>query len=146
MQILKANLLSLQSEGRITLQVPDLYIAFTQPSPSDFINVPDDWLHYINHRNEPAVGKRLGFLYFTSVGYDHYKTQIKQAFLNSQCCRGTWQEFEQYAQEHFQNVAAKKHAAIIEASYKLNAAKQLGKNRSINYWNNLLQELQQFVV
>jgi hypothetical protein len=100
MKIPKESLFSLMQEGYITLQIPQ----FTIGNPGKIYDYPDEWFSIINSRQRPARGKETGFLYFSLKGWKANKDKIKKAFNSSSNPRGTWQEFEKYVNNHFNDL------------------------------------------
>lgn len=98
MRISKSAIYCLASEGRITLQIPTLYIG---KLPNDVVDLPDNWFCQMRYPRRPCVGREQGFLYLTKKGWDANKKDIKKAFMASQYKRGTWQDFEDYVKQHF---------------------------------------------
>jgi len=97
-QISKSALTCHAAEGRMTLQIPEMWIG---SGPTDLVQLPDDWFCYLK-RNRFAVGQESGYLHFTRAGYVANKAKLKRAF---KATRGhTWKDFEQYVVQHFQEV------------------------------------------
>jgi len=116
----KGIITSLASEGYLTLQVPqyDIIIKEGRAFAQSLTNAegveehPDHWFIWLkNHR--PAVGRETGFLILTREGWEANKEKIKEAF---QASRGTWQEFEQHAEDHLKEVEekTKKHIRFLQ--------------------------------
>ncbi len=107
MQILKNSITSLARRGYITLQVPtrDLWLTENPPEP-EIEEIPDDWIILLRANNSIAIGKESGFCYLTKKGWEHNKDEIMEAFLSAQHPRGTWEDFENHAETHFDDVKA----------------------------------------
>lgn len=80
MKITKNSITHLASEGRITLQVPELY--FNENSP-EMIDAPNEWFCYIKYDKSPCIGKQKGVLYLTEKGFNDNYDDIKSAFENA---------------------------------------------------------------
>ena len=120
-------LFSLPAEGRVTLQIPDIEVDFSNrtSSRSDFSAYPKDWFVKLNN-NIPAVGKQDGFTHWTKKGWEANKDKIKDAFLKTSTPRGyTWEDFEKHASEHFASVQKKTERKIKDLSSKLDALKDM---------------------
>jgi hypothetical protein len=116
MKILKGAITSLASEGRITLQIPQFDLCFGNYTP-EYEEVPDEWIITLrNSGSRPAVGRESGFWFLTRVGWEANKDAIKKAFESANFQRGTWKEFEEYAEEHFLEVgkALQKHVDYLQ--------------------------------
>ena len=58
-------------------------------------------------RNDaPCVGKENGFLYLSRKGWAVNKERVKEAFSRTPYPRGTWEQFEKYAEDHFAKLEA----------------------------------------
>lgn len=114
MQTYKSIIITHASAGRLTLQVPEFILG----TPNDpLINYPDDYFIYLNG-DKPCYGKQEGCLYLSEKGYNYFKSDLQQAFINH---RGhTWQDFENHAQDHFKKVklAHKKLITKLQKSLK----------------------------
>ena len=105
MRIFKDAITTLAAEGRRTLQVPDLVIAIppVRLEEVEYEEVPDEWFTRLK-RDVPCAGKENGFLYLSRKGYEANKERLKEAFLKAQYKRGTWEQFEKDAEDHFAKV------------------------------------------
>lgn len=105
MKILKGSIPQLASEGYLTLQIPafDIWIG-ESPVASSYEDVPDEWVTILRSNNQFCIGKETGFLFLTRKGWEANKEAIKEAFEKSKMKRGTWQEFEKHAEDHFADV------------------------------------------
>jgi len=133
MEIYEHTLISLASEGRITLQIPqyvaDLSAAFGGPaSPAPkILTIPDDWIVTTNcgrsskrmkkigfseSMPRPAIGKQSGFWHFSKKGWLANKDKLKKAFEASSARRYysslartvTWKDFEAYADAFYKDM------------------------------------------
>ncbi len=129
MKIKKSAITTLANEGRITLQIPQLDIiadksgkmfCINSSESVDAIYMPDKWFIHLKSSKQPAFGKEKGFLFLTEAGWKANKKDIKKAFNNSPHKRGTWQEFEKYAETHFKKVkdSLKKRVKYLEKKAK----------------------------
>jgi hypothetical protein len=85
------QLFAMVREGRMTLQIPELYIG---PLPDEPRIEVDD-----GHLTRSPSG---GFLFFSRMGYEFYHDQLRDHFQNTG--RGTWEDFERAAEEHFVSI------------------------------------------
>jgi len=99
MKILKDSITCLAGEGRLTLQVP----MFDLGGKPKYEEVPDEWFIYLNHDRIPTT-PRYGYLYLTKIGFEENKEKLKDAFLKAPHKRGTWEEFETAADNHFNKI------------------------------------------
>lgn len=174
MDILEDSITCLASEGRMTLQVPELFIG----SAPKFITVPDDWFHYLDVGAKPVAGNESGFLYLTTIGYAANKDDIKAAYLKAVQAGGyrgkltwdeaaqdwdrpwvegedyfaddelddVWAEFEAHVQEHFAKLRKNLAKAVMKTQHKLAEAQAFGTKKSVAYWQRKLTDLQNYVV
>ncbi len=104
MKILKDAITSLASEGRMTLQIPQVDLN-PRGFESSIKEVPDEWVVALKDGSYPAVGREQGYLYLTRAGWFANRDDIKDAFEGARFSRGnTWEDFEEYARKHFQKV------------------------------------------
>jgi hypothetical protein len=123
MLIFKNGITLLASEGRLTLQVPDMAYGCSSLEGEE---VPNDWIMQIRGgQHIPCVGKEQGFLFLTRKGWEANKDKIKAAFEASKDKRGTWQEFEAMAEKHFIQVQKKLNSLIQRLEAKVKEAKAI---------------------
>lgn len=110
MKILKDAITALASEGRCTLQVPDVVISLdANPPLAQTEDVPDDWfvtLKYEGYKLVPSVGNQGGFLFLSRKGYEANKAKLKKAFASKRNRGNVWALFEEQAEKHFAEVEA----------------------------------------
>lgn len=76
MKVLKDSLWCLASEGRLTLQVPQLSIG-----PDELDEVPDDWIYEAEHVDSaPVIGNKQGYWYLSKIGYLANRETILNVF------------------------------------------------------------------
>lgn len=132
MEILKDAHLTMAEEGRLSVQVPDCAISFNVPGQAPQTpptqTFSDDYFMYAKHigwnrkvgsRYRVATGRECGYLHLTRTGFNHFKNDLKAAFVN---CRGkTWQEYEDAANKFFDVVKAEtqKHLVRMQAEVQI---------------------------
>jgi len=105
MKLCRDAITALTSEGRCTLQVPDMVLLFPGDKEPALVDYPDDWFSTMKSNDEPAVGKEGGFTYLSRKGYEANKADLKKAIEKACGKRGKgWADFEKYAEEHFAKV------------------------------------------
>ena len=109
------------SEGRLTLQIPTLYIGSL---PNDIIDLPDEWFCILKG-GRPCVGKEQGFLYLTYKGWIANRNDIKKAFMASKYKRGTWQDFKNHVKNDFKERHKKVQKQINYHQTKVNQLKNI---------------------
>jgi len=114
MKISKSSLTCLSSQGRITLQIPEYFISFSNNpvKVTDIIDIPDNWIVRLKTEDGiPCTGKESGFLFFSETGWLANKDKLEIAFNKSQYKRGTWTDFQNFAKTTFdkrkKNIAKK---------------------------------------
>lgn len=137
MKILKNAITSLASEGYITLQVPvyDVMIedgraiAYTASALKEekVMDAPDEWFISLRN-NSPTVGKEEGFTFLSRAGWKANKDEIKKAFESNEHPRGTWSDFEKYAEHHFAKVKKNVTRRIKLLNSKVKQLKEASKN------------------
>ena len=137
MKILKDAITSLAGEGRITLQVPvyDIMvedgraIAHTAYDLEEerVADVPDEWFITLRS-NSPAVGKESGYTFLSRAGWEANKDEIKKAFESNAHPRGTWSDFEKYAEHQFTTVKKNANRRIKLLLSKVDQLKEAKKN------------------
>jgi hypothetical protein len=122
MKIFKGSITDLASRGYLTIQVPDCIIDTRQPPSPDYEDVPDDWIVCLKDDVPVYSSKQSGFLMLTRKGWKANKDKIKAVFmaLPANHRRGSWQDFENVATEHFSRVdkAIKNRRERIEKELK----------------------------
>ena len=121
MKILKDSIVTLASEGRLTLQVPEWDIVNGQCTRIDTEIAPDEWFCRLKYY-KPVVGKQEGFLFLTEKGFEANKDKLKIAFENSNLRnggKGKWHLFEEHAKDHFAKVKKAQNKLINELQNKL---------------------------
>ena len=132
MKLLKDSLFLTFRNGYVSLQVPDIVI----DGPEEFVEVPDEWLIWVKD-NIPCTKRESGFLYFTKIGYEANKAEIKEIFEASQrdpkTSRGrTWEEFEQYTETLFAEREKKCKNRLKFLKKKVQELEALCANHKIN--------------
>ena len=120
MIIPKSNIISLASDGRMTLQVPEINFVIS-PNTMQTGDLPDSWFCYLKSDNRPCIGKQTGYLYLTREGYLANYDDLKLAF-ESSLAKGHhdrtngvgWRAFENHAKAHFADVAQKISSLIAK--------------------------------
>lgn len=120
----KSTITCLASEGRLTLQVPDVMLTISGMPDDPVVEevepmevVQDDHFIYLKGGNHKVcVGRESGYLFFTEAGFNHYREELKAAFNSYQQRGHTWEEFEAYAAKEFEKrkQAAAKQLATAE--------------------------------
>lgn len=124
MKVIKSAISMLSSEGRITLQVPNRALRLPGQPEAEYEEVPDEWLITLKD-GRPAAGKESGFLFLTRKGWDANKVKIKEVFSKAKFQRGTWEEFEAHAEEHFTKVKKRLDKEIKRCEQRLVQLKSL---------------------
>ena len=84
----------LASEGRLTLQVPQMSLF---GSANDYTTFDEEhFIHVKCGSDKIAAGKEVPYaaLFFSRKGFQHYYNDLKAAFTTS---RGSWADFEKHA-------------------------------------------------
>jgi len=113
-------LLTLPSEGRITLQIPQFSIDFDNKTYSEIDNamLPTGWICELKD-GRVAVGNESGYTYWSRSGFEANKELIRAAFETAMKkypkSPNNWAAFEAFARDWFDAVAkkTKKHAANL---------------------------------
>lgn len=129
MKILKGSITSLASQGYITLQIPvyDVWID-KEPKQSKTEDIPDDWVITLKGgQRRPVIGKEKGFLFLSKIGWDANWKKIRQTYLDSGSPRGTWADFEEHVEEHFQEVIKSTKKKIIYEEKRVEELKEVLK-------------------
>ena len=111
MKIWKGSLLTLASQGHVTLQVPDciIMVANGVSAPEEIETIPDNWLCRLKSRR-PAFKREAGCIYFTRAGYLANRGALRKAFeeavANGRDRTGGrgFAAFEEHAEMHFKSV------------------------------------------
>jgi hypothetical protein len=138
----------------MTLQIPSLYIQIPGfpincRSEADLEEIPENWICCLTYNDVPAAGNVSAFTYFSSVGWEANKEEIKKLYLSCPVGvggRGNWAAFEDYAQKHFATVAKKLQISLLKTEAELAAAQLGGNTRSIAYWQRKVNHLKNFTV
>jgi len=128
MKILKGAITSLAEEGYITLQIPvyDVWVDQQAPQRSETEDIPDDWIIYLKGgQRRPIIGKEKGFLFLSKTGWDANWKKIREAFLNCEHPRGTWADFEDHVEIHFQEVIKSTKKKITYEENRLEELKEV---------------------
>jgi len=137
LKIIKDAITTLAGEGRVTLQVPVYEVIMDKGramahtaydlEEEKIANVPDEW--FMSLRNDcPAVGKESGYTFLSRAGWEANKDEIKKAFESSKHPRGTWDDFEKYAERHFAKVKKNADRRIKLLNSKVKQLKEAMKN------------------
>ena len=142
MRLLRGSLTNLVRQGRITLQIPEIEVNISEnpnqelseenPFPfvltactnDEYVEYPDEWFMYVKYDSSslrPCVGKESGFLYFTRVGYEVNKEEIREAF-EAACDRGhgnSFSTFEVYVEDFFSKMEKRIERTINRERGKL---------------------------
>lgn len=113
MNVFTTWITDLRSEGRRTLQIPELAITFGGPGPAT-VSIPDEWTIRLQWDNTPAVGRMQGHLYISRIGYEANRRAIWKAYAKA----GRWRDgsttvfqavraFHRYALELYARVQQK---------------------------------------
>ncbi len=117
------------SGGRITLQVPEIITSFGKTPADPLFDFPDNWFTRLKSSNRPIIGKReYGYLFLSESGWKINKKDIKEAFENASFKRGTWEDFEQHAEQHFQAVKIALDKRIDYLEKKIKEAQKIKKS------------------
>ena len=113
MRIRSEAIITLASEGYITLQIPMLHAG----DVTAYESLPDDY--FIRLKDfRPAVGNEHAGTYLTRKGYEALKDRLKANFSTRR--GGTWEEFESHAEKHFQMVYRRTIKFATSLRLKLN--------------------------
>ena len=129
MKILKGAVTSLASQGYITLQIPVYDVWIDQdPQQSETEDIPDNWvIHLKGGQNRPVIGKEKGFLFLSKIGWEANWKKIRQAYLDSGSPRGTWADFEEHVELHFEGVIKATQKKIIYEEKRVKKLKEVLK-------------------
>ena len=127
MKLTKKAITRLASEGRITLQIPEINLGnVTEDMFSDF---PDNWFTRLKSSKLPVIGKKeWGYLFLSESGWKINKKDIKKAFENAAFKRGTWGDFELHAEQHFLDVKIALDKRIDYFEKKVKEAQKVKKS------------------
>lgn len=126
MRLFAGTITQLASEGRLTLQVPELAIVVSGSSlPIPGIEeYPDDWFCHLRDY-VLCTGRERGFLYLTRKGYEANENALRIAFEDA-IANGLdrtngegWPAFERHAQEHFTRVESRTTREILKHQRKI---------------------------
>jgi hypothetical protein len=128
-KVFKGSLLRLSSEGRLTLQIPDmaLMLSSTTPAP-ELEDIPDDWVYMSDYAGVPTTG-RSGFLRFTKTGYLENAEALQNAYANGVRRRmqnpnsdieKAKRDFHDYAMSFYANAKMKIKRSLLGAQNKVN--------------------------
>lgn len=129
MKILKGAITSLARQGYITLQIPVFDVWINQaPQQSETEDIPDEWVITLKGgQRRPVIGKEKGFLFLSKIGWDANWKKIREAFLHCESPRGTWADFEDHVEEHFQEVIKSTQKKIIYQEKRVEELKEVLK-------------------
>ena len=129
MKILKNAIISLASQGYITLQIPVYDVWINQdPQQSETEDIPDDWVITLKGgQSRPVIGKEKGYLFLSKIGWDANRKKIRQAYLDSGSPRGTWADFEDHVELHFEEVVKSTKRKIIYEEKRVQDLKEVLK-------------------
>lgn len=119
MKIISGSVTMLASEGRITMQVPNL--AFGEPSP-ELLELPDEYFWKLTSACFPTESD-AHCLFLSPTGWKHFRDAIKEAFEASDHKRGTWKEFEEHATGFFSRTRKKRDRKIASLQRSINKLK-----------------------
>lgn len=127
MKLTKKAITRLASEGRVTLQIPEINLGnVTEDMFSDF---PDTWFTRLKSSKLPVIGKKeWGYLFLSESGWKINKKDIKKAFENAAFKRGTWGDFELHAEQHFLDVKIALDKRIDYFEKKVKEAQKVKKS------------------
>jgi hypothetical protein len=103
MKIIKDRIISIAAGGRISLQIPQVNDRF-RGVVYETEEIPDEWVIKLRLRRYPTTGSETGYLFLTEAGWKANKDKIREAFETAKFKRGSWNEFEQHALDHFKRV------------------------------------------
>ena len=119
MNVIDQAITALASEGRLTLQIPELAIG-----PYSVSEASNDWFVRASY-GCPTVGRERGFLFLSRKGWAINKPKIKAAFESSKDQRGTWDEFEQFATDFHKSLDAARNKKIAALRKKISDLEQV---------------------
>ena len=116
-QMAESALFNLPASGYLTLQIPQIVISFGRPAdPEPVVELPEEWFTELTG-NLPSP---RGFTHWTRAGYNANKEKIKAAFESAgRRRRGTWEDFERKAEEHFQKIETTIAKTVAAAEKKI---------------------------
>lgn len=119
MKIIKGALTSLASRGYITLQVPQVVLNSSKKFEVETEEIPDNWI-VVLRRGCPVAGQEQGHSFLTKIGWEVNKDKIKEAYMNAEFQRGSWEKFELYVEDHFKEVKekTKRRIRLLEKKVK----------------------------
>ena len=125
MLVFKDWLESLVSNRHYSLQIgelevkvtPESAIGFTaSQSPEDkVVECPDEWFVRLRY-DHPVVGRQQGYLHISRKGWKANQEQIKKL---SEAKGQDWEEYQKWAEEHFERVEKATKKAIEQAKKNL---------------------------
>ncbi len=121
MILLKDAVFTYAREGRLTLQVPTYNIFLTAPAEEEkYEEYPDDYFVELRYDHSPAVGREMGFLFFSRKGWEALKDEFRKVYENGDPNRLPWEKWEEHAKTHFAGArkAAKRRKDTLYKKYK----------------------------
>lgn len=124
----KGSLFKLPAEGRITLQIPEIYIRFAEdgiPTEDDYEEIPHNWVMYVKHNRPAHPNEKSGFLHWSEAGYEVNKERIRATFNTAVASQRqgrpvTWEDFEKHAKNEFVTIRKgyRKHLRNLRKKYE----------------------------